>query len=248
MQTPDVPHFHDMQQAHDYVDLAREHYRNEHAAYKGTRNEEQQLIAELTSEEAHLLVDATALGVISVLHQGTVEPPKDYDHEVTKGDFNWENFKDEFSRLLVGFAILTHRLERDGFGVPSYADMPADDRKKAASALFGDFLQHNAYRFGVDTAGLKTTTRKSKHTEDGGIEVVRTVIDKDEARNDREIVQNMLSRGYSTGVAAHAAGKISPAEYVRLRREFPEMNKDNFDRDVSFYSNARKQFESQEKL
>ena len=241
------PAFENIEQAQQYVESVREHYRQNHGEYRGRRTPEQQLIAEVTADEARLLVDGAALGVLSVMSQGRIkELPENYETETTKAGFAWEDFRGEFERLLVGFGVLTNRLHRDGYGVPSYADLRAEDRMKAASALFGDFSEHNALRFGADSAGVLRTERKTVHTDDGGIKHVVNVVDKDKARTERELENNMRNRHYATGPAAHPAGKISPKEYRKLRKEFPEIDKDAFDRDVSFYTDIRKELESRE--
>lgn len=241
------PLFNTIDQAEQYLEEVREHYREEHGEYRGRRTPEQQLIAEVTADEARLIVDGVALGILSLGSMGRItELPDDYETEIQYGGFTWGEFRGEFERLLVGFGVLTNRLERDGFGVPGYADMRAEDRVKVASVLFSDFLQHNALRFGVDSIGIPQSLIKTVHTEDGGIAHNVVIIDKDKARTDKELQRNMRNRGYATGVAAHPAGKISPDEYKRLRREHPEMDKDAFDRDISFYTNVRKEFEERE--
>lgn len=233
--------------AEKYVETVRQHYRNGHANYSGNRTEEQQLIAEVTADEAREIIDGTMLGILSVGPAVTIEDlPLDYESEVERAGFTWDDFRGEFSRLLVGFGVITNRLQRDGYNVPSYADMNTSDRMKAASVLLSDFLQHNALRFGVDSVGIKSTKSKTVHTDDGGIEHQKIILDKDKARDDRDINTNMRNRHYATGVAAHPAAKISPAEYRDLRRAYPEMDKDQFDNDISFYKNIRAELESRE--
>ncbi len=238
--------FENFEDARLYVESAREHYRNEHGEYRGRRTEEQQLIAEVTADEARTIVDGTMVGILAVMGGGAVELPTDYETEVTKADFTWKDFRGEFERLLVGFGVMTNRLARDGYGVPGYADLGAEDRLKAASILFSDYLQHNALRFGVETAGLHRSKTEVSHNDDGGVDRTRVIFDPDKAKGEKELEKNMRNRGYATGVAAHPAGKISPEEYVQLRNEFPEVDKDAFDRDVSFYTHVRQEYENKE--
>lgn len=232
----------------DYIETARSFYRQGKAEYRGRRNPEQQAIAELTAEEAHLMVDGVALGFVALASGRTVEPPVDYETEVTKAGFTWDEFRGEFSRLLVGFAVMTNRLSRDtpSFGRPAYIELPEEERQHVANNLFSDFLAHNALRFGVDASGVKGTIPKTHYTDDGDAIHERIIVDKDEARSEREIAQNMVKRKYNSGVATHPGGKISPAEYKKLRREFPEMPKDQFDDAVSFYTDVRHELETRE--
>lgn len=235
--------FENFEQAEQYVEVVREHYREGHGEYRGRRTEDQQLIAEVTSDEARMIVDGAMAGILAV--SGS-KVPRDFDDGVERGGHTWSDFRGEFERLLVGFGVLTNRLHRDGFEVPEYAELGTNDRMKAASVLFGDFLAHNALRFGVDTAGIPKTERTKIFTDDGGVETISKIVDKDKAKNDREISQNMEKRKYSAGFAAHQAGKISPEEYKRLRREYPEMDKDDFDTAVSAYIDVRGELESRE--
>lgn len=116
----------------------------------------------------------------------------------------------------------------------------------AASVLLGDFLTHNALRFGTDSVGNPRSIHKRVHTEDGGIEDVVHIVDADRARNDREIQRNIATRSFTSGVATHPAGKISPADYRRLRKEYPEVDKDRFDYAISFCTDVFKFLEEQE--
>lgn len=240
----ETPHqlFSSDEQVYNYIENVREHYRQEHAQYRGTRNEHQQLIAETTSDEARLIVDGVMAGLLAL--GGTVLP-MDYEN-TTKGGHTWDDYRSEFERLLVGFGVLTHRLQRDGYGIVEYAELPESDRMKVASALFSDFQKHNALRFGVNGSGVKKTITTHEINDDGEFVVVRKKTDIDVAKNDRAISQNMHTRGYTAGVAAHQAGKISPEEYSRLRKQYPEIPKDQFDRSVSFYTNVEEQLADRE--
>lgn len=223
--------FASLEAANEYVESVREHYRNEHGAYRGRRNPEQQIIAEITSDEAHRLVDGALLGMLSIW--GSVDLPQDYE-ETEIGNHTWRDFRSEFGRLLVGFAVLTNRLERDGYDVFGYANLHEQDRMKAASVLLSDYMAHNALRFGVDTSGVMRSKRVPN--DDGYMDVV--FYDIDMAKHQREIERNIADKSFSSGPATHPAGKISPAEYKRLRKEFPEVDKDKFDYIIGFYSDA----------
>lgn len=239
------------ERAHDYVELVREMYRNEDAAYKGARSDEQKLIAEVTAIEAREIVDGVMLGMLALNVLGQTNPdgpklPPDYETKVEKAGYTWKDYRSEFERLLVGFGVITNRLHRDHMDVPSYSDLPTNARMKVASSLFGDFLAHNALRFGVDTAGLKATRNKTAYTEDGGIEIIKTVIDKDEANSEKELNENIKRRGYRSDASQHPAAKLSPTDYIALRKSYPEIDKDKFDQDVGYYTDVKNALENQE--
>lgn len=242
--------FQNIDQAEQYVEAVRLHYRNEDAPYKGQRNNEHlQLIAEVTSDEARAIADGVMLGILALGGSTGTEQALTENAEIPLiGGQSWNDFRNAYSHLMVGFGILTHRLHNKGYkDVPSYADLNEADRLKAASVLFSDFLSHNALRFGVDTAGVPRTDRKKVYDANGGAphyEVVTT--DKDKALNERQIANNMARRGFKVDGSQHPAGKISPSEYIRLRREFSEKDKDTFDHDVSFFTDVRHIYENQE--
>jgi len=208
--------------AHAYVETVRGLYRDGEASYSGRRNGDQQIIAELAGEEARIIVDGAA-NLVSILTR--TELPENYQ-DVNYAGIKWSEFSGEFERLLVGFGVITNRIHRDHPNVADYLELEEPERLKAASVLFGDFLAHNALRFGVDGSGIRQSAF-GRSTEDG--KVVRVVRDKDVVRSERELRENIVTRKYSSGVSTHAAGKMSPADYVRLRREFPEVDKDQFD-------------------
>jgi hypothetical protein len=228
-----------------YIEAVRTLYRDGKGEYRGRRNEEQQLIAEVTIDEARLIVDGALAGILALGIGGPVEIKID-DEKPIRGNFSWSDYRNEFSRALVGFGVITNRLERDGFEVPSYADLPASARMQVASALFHDFNAHNALRFGVQTAGVRKTEFKTVYTDDGGVNRLAIQSDRDKAPSERAIDTYMQERGYTTGVAAHPSLKISTDEYVALRRQYPEVDKDAFDRDVSFFTNVREEYENRE--
>jgi len=229
--------------AEEYVETVREHYRNGDGQYRGTRNEEQQEIAEITSNEARVFVDGTMAGLLAI---GGSIMPEDYETTVKKVGYEWKDFRAEFEKLLVGVSIITQRLHRDGYGIESYLDLDNELRDAVTSHVFSDFLAHNALRFGVDTAGLRKSRMQRVPTEDGGMDHVVVVVDKDKAKTEKELALNMVDRGYRTGKAQHAAAKISPAKYKSLRRSYPEMDKTAFDREVSFYQDVENYFAEQE--
>lgn len=229
-------------QADQYLETVRAHFVNGDALYKGSRTEEGKIIAEITSDEAELLMDETmecvlGLGFVAIPESFTEgKLPIGYEEVETAG-FSWKKFRGEFSRLLVAVGIITNRLERDGFGVKSFADMGNEDRRMVAMALMRDFLAHNALRFGADGSNVGGTEK----IYDEDFNVVQAIIkDKDLARTDRELKENMRRRGFVSSNATHAAGKISPAKYKELRKAHPDEDKDDFDHIIGFHQDAEK--------
>lgn len=249
--------FADYDHAEAYIEAVRAEYRDGNVNYSGQRNnEELQLIAEVTSEDARDIVDGAVLGMMSLAGASISEITDEHIERSKIGviegkergepdrPFDYAHYRSEFERLLVGFAIVTQRLHVKGVDLPSYADMNAEDRIQVASALFYDFQAHNALRFGVDTAGVRKREIKRHYTEDGGIENETIFSDRDKALSEKGIRANMLRRNYATEPATHAAGKISVDEYKQLRNEFPEIDKDRFDNDISFRKNIREDLEN----
>ena len=116
-----------------------------------------------------------------------------------------------------------------------------------ATTLFGDFMQHNNLRFGVESAGVKTVTKTREYTPHfESSEIVRRVVDKDKAAHQSEVHRNMRRRGFTGEDVAHPALKLSPKEYIDLRRSYSELNKDEFDLIISNAINARARLESRE--
>lgn len=241
-----VPFLPDMETAHEYVESVRTHYRAGNGEYRGRRTEDQQLAAMVTADEARLILDGVAAVTTTLVSNGRkIEIPEDGSEPIT-GGYSWNQFRSEFMRLMVGFAVITHRLERDNFNIKAYADLPGSDKTLVASVLLGDFLKHNALRFGVDSVGIKRSTYRTRHTEDGGVEKIVVISDIDHAKNEQTIERNIRERGFHSGESLHPAGKISPYAYRKLREEYPEMDKDAFDYAVSFYQDVYMQLAAQE--
>jgi hypothetical protein len=244
--------FENPDQAELYINDVRSHYRQEHSSYVGRRNEEQQLIAEVTAEEARQVVDGTVIGAFALTQlalTGTFSPEANLDEydDVEVAGHTWAEYRGEFERVLVGFAVITSRLSRDGYGVESYADLRANDRITVATTLFHDFMRHNNLRFGVETSGVpKVSTKRVYSPNFESSELERTIVDRDQATHDSIILRNMRKRGYTSGVAAHPALKLSPREYIALRKTYNEVNKDEFDFIISNARNARAEFEKKE--
>jgi len=253
-QTPETNHFQNLEQAEAYVQAAREHYRDGHASYQGNhRNEDQQLIAEVTSDEARHVMTGVISGIAALNgtfgHEGEIDE-RIFD-EVQIGNHSWREFSNSYEHMMAGFGILTERLHNRGFDVPSFAYLDQPDKMKVYSVLLSDFLRHNGLRFGAEPTGLQKSDRKRVHNEDGGIDEIVTYSDRDQAKNDFELEANMKRRGYNSRTVGgrpniHQAGKLSPKEYIELRRSFGELEKDDFDRIVAGARDARATLEGRE--
>lgn len=238
--------FENLEQAEDYLSDVIDHVRRDHTDFRGNRSAEQGAIAELASMEAGILVDGVMAGVLALNHSGLVELPDDYENN-EMGEHTWAAFRGEFARALSAFGVATNRLNRDGYEVPSYIELSENDRLKTASALLSEFLKHNALRFGVDTAGVKSSKIERKHNDEGGIDTTITTFDKDKARNDREVELNMAKRGYASRnrkgehdrAATHSSLKLSAEELKKIRKRYAEEDADKFFHDMSYLKDPR---------
>jgi hypothetical protein len=241
-----------------YVDSIREHYRLEHATYRGRRNESQSATAEIASEEARVLIDSTFLGIMalgetfefrepSVLKHSVEEPVTITDEliDFEVAGISYAEFRSEFEKSIAAFAIITDRLSKSGYNVPEYIELNDQDRLSVATLMMSQYLELNALRFGVDSTNVKGI----EHTENTSIYTGLTerqvrLIDKDKARHPNLITRNMRKRRLTAGVSSHhVVLKYSPKDYKVLRAAFPEENKDVFDHIVSFATNAREELE-----
>lgn len=236
------------EQAQNYIDTVREYYREGYSTFKGSRSEEQQLIAMVTTDEAAQIIDGTMSGLLAIASPKTSrgQLPHHYETAVEKAGITWGEFRSEFEKLLVEFAIITHRLNRDGYNIASYADMEPADKMKVGSVVLSDFLAHNALRFGVDGSGIRRTKYRFEEDKYGEVRKIAYPEDPDKARSDKEIAQNMAELGYRTGIAASPAAKMSPEELKKLRRMYPEEDRLRFMQGASTYVNFAHALEERE--
>ena len=240
--------FENYAQAEQYVDAVRELYRDRKGAFRGTReNETLQLIDEYAREAGSLIVDRAFLGTMGIA--GTLGLPVEQEKskEELQDDktpriagFSWSDYREEFGNMMAGFAIITHRLNRDGFNVPSFTDLSPEDEITVAETLFYDFQKHNAYRFGVEGSNAHMISEVIEFYDDEWVKHKKStgkLIDMDKARNLGEIAENMRKRGYRERSAQHAAMKTSPDQYPELRQTYPKVDKDDFDYVMSQYQN-----------
>lgn len=238
------------EQAEQYIQDVRDLYVDEKYHYQGRRDEDQRDISWFASDTAREIVNTSFLGVMAM---GGVDASKAIDHpnKEIMGGYTWGEYREEFENLLENFAVITHRIDKDGIhtNVPSFINLSAADQMRVGMALFADFQDHNARRFGVKTAGIKQTDFKITYPDDGGAPTrVKYAFDPDKAPNDGAIEDNMEERGYRSGIAVHQAGKISVEEYNDLRSRFPTIKKKNFDNYVSAYQRVREHLEEETNL
>lgn len=108
-------------------------------------------------------------------------------------------------------------------------------------------MRHNNLRFGVESAGIhKVSTTREFSPNFESSELVRRVVDKDKATNHSIVLRNMRKQGFTSGQSAHPALKLTPDEYISLRKTYSELNKDKFDFLISSAINARAALESRE--
>lgn len=210
------------QEAYDYIETVRALYRADMGEYCGRRSPEQQQIVSQANEIAENLINSGALGIFLLAHHDGVQPNLD---DYSFGNHSFKDFKEECKRFLAGFAVITDRQERDGLIDRSYSKMSDEERNQVTFALIDDFMTHNALRFGINSSGVMEI--KNVYTQDWDVQQVR--YDVDLATDDRVIQRNMKKRGYTSGVAAHTAAKMSPEQYQELRRKYRDIPKDTFD-------------------
>lgn len=247
----------------EYLETVFSLYRQDHADYRGRRNEDQQVIAELASEEADEYFDQNMLAVMalrSLMMPGArVEPfipPDDAEEaQITVGNLadgaSLKDMRNSWRQLWVGMNIMTNRLHRDHAefgeaGMIEIFDMKAADKQALISHLFGNFQDLNGLSFGAQGSGVRRTVWAN---DPDTMEPVRTKVDADKARTPKTFAGNAARRRFGARVQdtkqMHAAGKMTPEEFKALRREFPEVDMDNFVRDTSYYKDVRARYEGQ---
>ncbi len=194
------------QKAQSYIDTVRELYRSEKGQYRGQRTPDQSLIAEWFTSEAPETIRAVAVGAVAVFNLAFTGAPdaesigRAYDASLESGDGMHKKSVNEFTRLLVGFGVITNRLSRDGhLQEPQFFDLPDDLRMRVSFKLMNDFIALNALRWGIIGSGVKKAIRR--HNDDGGIDV--TTIDPDLARTKRAINDNFEYKGFVEQAATH---------------------------------------------
>lgn len=251
--TPELK-YKDYEQAEAYIEAVREIYRDGKAHYQGRRDQDLKDINWFASDTASEIVDTAYLGMMALGSVDATRAIEDEDREVM-GGFSWAEYREEFENLLGNFAIITHKINDKGLNpdIPSFINLNPGDQLQVGLALFADFQDHNARRFGAQTAGVRRTKRKTIYPEDGGApKIAKIEYDPDKASSLGEIEENMRNRGYrlKTGVidSVHQAGKISVGEYDALRGGYHNEDGDLFNRNVSQYRDVRKHYEEETNL
>jgi hypothetical protein len=235
-------------------------YRESDGDYRGRRNEDQQLIAEYASEEADEYFDGALLGTLSLARIMNLSlivptvPEEDAQRQITLGDLadgeSLHEMRSAWRQLWVGMNVITNRLKRDSEifnaqGYPELFEMSEPNKKAFIDKLFGNFQELNALRFGAKGSGVRRT--KLIPDIDGGGEPERVKFDPDVAKTLGGIANNAARRKYrvkhnandeEAGPAIHAAGKLTPEEFIELRKEFPEEDMDRFAFDVAYSKDA----------
>jgi len=248
-QEPNPP---DAFDAHDYIDSVRDAYRHGNITYVGTRNEDQQLIAGLIADEVNQYLDLQTSAVLSMSgveiknpYEGTIVAEDMLDSEDRK---SYSEMRDAFRQLTVAIAIATERAERDGKRdthgnrITSLLGLSDESRVAFYDALFSDFQELNALRFGAAGSGVKQ--HRLIGAPDPDTNEYQTVEVDPDKQDLTRVVGSRRAKGYRENMMKDgrwlisAAGKVSPNEYIALRKEFPEVDKSEFDRVISSSRNA----------
>lgn len=247
--------------ANTYLEDIRHAYNAREIHYTGRRNEEQSLIAGLLGDEADLYFDGATTTLFSLSEDGLgftgniIEPVRlepVLQHALNGDGFEkLQEMKSAFRQVVVAIGIASLRMERDQTPTISGSQMVSmfelDHPKQLAvlNAIFSDFQELNTLRFGAKGSGLMRTLQLDPFAEDTKYQVDRDVIPKRQQR------EHLLDTPYreihhqSEIPAVHVSGKMSPAEYRKLRQQFRDIDKSLFDKIVGFHQGARKYLEEQ---
>lgn len=237
-------------------------FHDNEADYRGARSEDQQIIAEYAAEEADEHFDLAMLGIASLSRAlnpaaPVIMPTEKSLKETTLGNLadgvTLNEMRNAWRQLWVGTNILTHRLRRDSeefqsLDLPEIFDMADTDKKAFKDMLFNNFQDLNALRFGATGSGLRR--HRWVPNPDGG-RAIQKVMDRDKARNDKEIAENAARRRYTAGrikdgeskQSISAAGKMTPEELRLLRKQHPEVDMDIFAHDAAYMRDMAKNYE-----
>ena len=238
----------------DYIETVLNLYRQDEGDYRGRRaGGDQELIAELSTEEADEYFDTVIIGLTGISRAvGHTKNPFVKPSEAGEADVRLGKLDDSVSlkdmraswrQLWTGFSVLTHRLKRDSTefqqtGLPELFFMDGDNKALLMSKMFSNFQDLNALRFGVQ--GSNVMRNRWVADEITGRPVKKRV-DADIAPDAATVAQNAATRHYNaiTGkgddaiMAVHAAGKMTPKEFKALRRLYPEVDMDRFAHDAA---------------
>jgi hypothetical protein len=178
----------------EYIATVINLYREDEGDYRGRRNEDQEIVAELASEEADEYFDASLQSIWDLaklgsadMHSTEVKPSEAAEADITLGGIkdgvSLREMRNAWRQLWVGMSILTNRLHRDseGFrssGYPELFHMDSSDKSKVLGQLFANFQDLNALRFGAEGSGVK----RNRYIPDlDGAEPTKVRVDADKA-------------------------------------------------------------------
>lgn len=242
--------------ADQYIDTVRNAYRHGVITYVGKRNEDQQLIAELISDEANQYLDMQASSALSFSGVSVANPHESNQIAADLLDEqdaeSYKEMRDSFRQVAVAIAIATERGEgrhdTKGRKINSLIGLSDEDRVKFYDSLFSDFQDLNALRFGASGSGVRETRFVGLPDEETN-EYQTIFVDPDKQTPERASGSRLV-KGYREEMMGRwlitAAGKLSPSEYMSLRKEFPETDKSDFDRIVSSSRDAEAALEGDE--
>lgn len=239
--------------AKDYLAQVREAYQDNILKYEGRRSEDQAVIAECLSDEADEHIN---IGLAAFSNMKSPLPPTEARIEKhissqEEGERYFEIFnqmKAAFRQVYVAIGISTMRAEEgnivdtDKKPIRSLWGLSNEERIEVMQQLFNDFQEHNALQFGAIGSGAKKRVMHGELDEDGNYVYVE--VDRDKVSIDR-LLGVMATTPYTYGTIGHSplvhtAGKLSPADRNSLRREYPDVPKDVFDRLVNSHRDPGK--------
>jgi hypothetical protein len=246
-----------------YLSTVLRLYRDDEADYRGRRNEDQQIIAEYAAEEADEHFDLALLTVMSLSRvlgaekASLILPNEQAQKGISLGNLadgvTLHEMRTAWRQLWVGANILTNRLNRDShefqaLGLPEIFEMTAKNKGAIMSTLFCNFQELNALRFGAADTGRR---RDGWVPNPQGGRAIPGKINPDKARNQKEIAENAARRRYVVGgkgrdherAAVHAAGKMTPNEFRKLRKQYPEVDMDKFAYDAAYLKDMAEYYE-----
>lgn len=241
-------------------------YRQDQADYRGRRNEDQQVIAEISAEEADEYFDQALLGLNALASRAKTSKdvfvlPATSAEEATytlgniRDGASLKDMRDAWRQLWVGVNVLTNRLGRDSeefsrAGLREVVELDPTDQKALKDTLFSNFQDLNALRFGAAGSGIR---RHRYVTDPDTMRPKKIQVDGDIAPSAAALAENAQNRGYAAKRSAdhpttslHAAGKMTPEEFVGLRQQYPEVAMDQFAHDASFLKHMAAYYEQSE--
>lgn len=159
----------DRQFANDYVESVRAAYRD-WAEYRGRRTPEQIEIANQQSLKAENLI-------VDYLSAFNLTDHLDERVGGLENGLELKQMVDAWRHLWVGFAVITNRIARDDtrhkYNIKEISELNNKEYMLVMQKLFNDFQEHNALRFGSETAGVR---RKKNYVNSACLYLMKKVI------------------------------------------------------------------------